>query len=575
MRENSFLRIFKFMKKLLIPYTFGLLVLSIFGLLLQVFISLIFKDMFDAIAIKEWSMLIYAVKQYGIYVILMFVIYPVFLYMAHYSAAITTGNIRKNVFSKVKVLPLSYIKGKHSGDLISRLTNDINEVEKAYSSYFIKFSSMILMGIGTLIFTFILEWRLGILSLIFGLTSLLVNINYAKVLKNMSAEVQESLSRLNERLTDVLESIHIIRSFNIASVILGKYNKANEEAYDISCSRVNKKAMVSTINNIIGIITFVGTVAVGAYLAIKGYISIGIIIAAVQLQNGVSSLAQGLGDFISELQGSLAAADRLFEILDEEEEPVSFDAVISEDIEDDSAIGFYDVSFEYGNKKVLDNLSFTVPKGKVYALAGPSGGGKSTIFKLLLNFYPSNEGNITINGKFISNQKIRDIRSNIAYVPQDAYLFSGTIMDNIKQGKEDATRDEIVNAAKMANAHDFIINMEDGYDTLVGEKGTKLSGGQRQRIAIARAILKDATILLLDEATSALDTESEKLVQEALNKLMIGRTTLIIAHRLSTIEDADNILVLKEGEIAEIGTHEELLELNGIYEGLYAQQFSN
>ncbi len=563
------------MGKSFIPYSFGLLVISIFGLLMQVFLSLIFKDMFDAITAKEWVTMINAIKKYGIYVIIIFATYPIFTYMAQCSAAVTTGNIRKNVFSKVNVLPLTFIKGRHSGELVSRLTNDINEVEKAYSNYFIDFSSRILMGIGTLIFTFILDWRLGGISIATGGLSLFVNIYYAKVLKNMSLKIQENLSKLNERLTDLLEGMHIIRSFNISNVILGKYNKNNTKVFEVSRDRVNQKAIVSAMNNIIGIISFGGIVGVGSYLAIKGEISVGVIIAVVQLQNGVSSLARGLGDFISELQGSLASADRLFEILDEEEEPESFQVIGDCGIEENSEISFNNVSFEYDDEKVLSELTFSVPKGKVYALAGPSGGGKSTIFKLLLNLYPPKEGNIGISGNSIANQPIRNIRKNIAYVPQDAYLFSGTIMDNIKHGREDATYEEVVNAAKMANAHDFIMNMEDKYDTFVGEKGTKLSGGQRQRIAIARAILKDAPLLLLDEATSSLDTESEKLVQEALNKLMSGRTTLVIAHRLSTIEDADEILILKDGKIAERGTHSELLELGGIYEGLYTQQFGN
>jgi len=574
-KNSSFLRIFKFMGKSLMPYILGLLVIAIFGLLIEVFFSLTFKGMFDAIAMKEWSTMLDSIKEYAIYLAFIFVTFPLFIYIAQYSATVTTGNIRKSVFNKLKVLPLSYIKGKHSGELVSRFTNDINEVEKAYASYFIDFSSRILTGIGTLIFTFVLEWRLGVISVIIGVLSLLVNIYYAKILKNMSIKVQESLSNLNERLTDLLEGIYLIKSFNISNVILDKYNKRNTEAYQLSKDRVNQKSIVSAMNNIIGIITFGGIVGVGSYLVIKGETSVGVIVAVVQLQNGVSSLARGLGDFISELQGSLAAADRLFEVLDEEEEPESFELTGDYEADKDFGISFNNVGFEYDREKVLRELTFNVPKGKVYALAGPSGGGKTTIFKLLLNLYPPKEGNIAIGGKPISNQNIKDIRKKIAYVPQDAYLFSGTIMDNIRHGKKNATFDELVNAAKMANAHDFIVNMEDGYDTLVGEKGSKLSGGQRQRIAIARAILKDAPILLLDEATSSLDTESEKLVQEALNKLMIGRTTLVIAHRLSTIEDADEILVLKEGNIAERGRHSELLELNGIYEGLYAQQFGN
>ena len=572
-KKSTFIRIFKIMKKTFIPYTIGLLFASASFLLIQIFLSKMFMGMFNAIADKDLTGMLNAIKSSGVYTLIIFILFPFFSYMIERSVAVTTGNIRTRVFSKVQSLPINYFKKRHSGDLISRLTNDILEIEKAYSNYFANFFATIVAGVGTLIYIFILEWRLGILTVAGGGLTLLVNIYYAKILKVISVEVQEKLSKLNERLTDLLEGMPIIKSFNIANIILNKYNEKNKEVYKASYNRANKMAVISGINSIIGIFSFGAVTALGSYLAIKGYMAVGVIVAVVQLQNGVRALTRTLGTFISEIQGSLAAGDRVFEVLDEEEEPDSYEIEKKYKIAKQGEVEFNNVTFSYDEETVLDKLTFSVPKGKVYALAGPSGGGKSTIFKLLLNFYPPSEGNISIKGKSIGEQKIKDIRKGISYVPQDAYLFAGTIIDNIRQGNQDATFDEVKMAAKKANAHDFIENMENGYDTFVGEKGAKLSGGQKQRIAIARAILKDAPILLLDEATSALDTESEKLVQQALNKLMVGRTTLVIAHRLSTIEDADEILVLKDGSIAERGSHKELLELEGIYKGLYDQQF--
>ncbi|WP_425447400.1 ABC transporter ATP-binding protein [Dethiothermospora halolimnae] len=572
-KKSTFIRIFKIMKKTFIPYTIGLLFASASFLLIQIFLSKMFMGMFNAIADKDLTGMLNAIKSSGVYTLIIFILFPFFSYMIERSVAVTTGNIRTRVFSKVQSLPINYFKKRHSGDLISRLTNDILEIEKAYSNYFANFFATIVAGVGTLIYIFILEWRLGILTVAGGGLTLLVNIYYAKILKVISVEVQEKLSKLNERLTDLLEGMPIIKSFNIANIILNKYNEKNKEVYKASYNRANKMAVISGINSIIGIFSFGAVTALGSYLAIKGYMAVGVIVAVVQLQNGVRALTRTLGTFISEIQGSLAAGDRVFEVLDEEEEPDSYEIEKKYKIAKQGEVEFNNVTFSYDEETVLDKLTFSVPKGKVYALAGPSGGGKSTIFKLLLNFYPPSEGNISIKGKSIGEQKIKDIRKGISYVPQDAYLFAGTIIDNIRQGNQDATFDEVKMAAKKANAHDFIENMENGYDTFVGEKGAKLSGGQKQRIAIARAILKDAPILLLDEATSALDTESEKLVQQALNKLMVGTTTLVIAHRLSTIEDADEILVLKDGSIAERGSHKELLELEGIYKGLYDQQF--
>ncbi len=547
-------------------YIFGIVMISVLEMIFQIILSTMFKDMFDALEAKKLIKMMNIVKENMIILVVLFAIMPIFVFITQYIATYTTGTIRKTVFNKLTRLPVSYYKSHHSGELTSKMTTDIIELEKAYTSHFIRFLSSIITGVGTTIFMFILEPRLGIIAVSGGLLTLLINYYFSKKLRNISDEVLVKLAKLNERLSNILAGIQVIRVFNLTRILLNKFDHGSEEVYNASKKKVNRQAVVDMLNALVGIISFVGITTYGAYLAIIGEISVGIIIAVVQLQNGISNLVSSLGSFISQIQTSLAASDRVFCILDEHEEPLMYHA--NEQKED--AIQFNHVSFNFGNQKIIDDLTFKIPKDKIYALVGPSGSGKSTIFKLLLQFYPVKDGEI----KIFEGQKIKEIRDLIGYVPQDAYLFSGSIADNIRYGRIGATMDDVVSAAKLANAHDFICSFEEGYDTQVLENGTKLSGGQRQRIAIARAILKNAPILLLDEATSSLDSESESLIQDALNKLMVGKTTLIIAHRLSTVKHADQILVLKDGKIVEQGNHDELLEFSdGLYANLYNQQF--
>lgn len=355
-----------------------------------------------------------------------------------------------------------------------------------------------------------------------------------------------------------------------------KFANINRQVYHDSLKKVKTTAILDSLNVLGKMLDTIGVVGVGSYFVFKGKVSIGTIIAIWQLKNPILNFFNRLSNLIAEIQIALAGAERIFEVMDESEEPKKYQHLEVKIIPNlDKAIIFENVDFGYlPNQWVLKNLSFEVKKGKKVALVGASGEGKSTIFKLLMGFYPPDKGTIIVDGLSLASTELSEIRKKIAYVPQNAYLFNGTIMENIRYGKVDATEEEIIRAAKIANAHDFITSFENGYHTLVGERGAQLSGGQRQRIAIARAVLKDAPILLLDEATSALDAESEYLVQEALDRLAEGRTTLIIAHRLSTIKNVDEILVIDGGYVKERGTHEELMAIEqGIYRTLYKQQY--
>jgi ABC-type multidrug transport system fused ATPase/permease subunit len=311
----------------------------------------------------------------------------------------------------------------------------------------------------------------------------------------------------------------------------------------------------------------------GGYLAFKGEISVGSVVAANVLVWQIFLPVEQFLAFLRQMRETIPAIERLFEILDQPAERVGERAF---EVQTEAApIEFKDVAFGYDDEnKILDDLSFQVPQGETVALVGTSGSGKSTVFKLLCGFYEPQEGRIRVCGNDLAHCSPADVRARVSFVAQDTYLFPTTIAENIGYGRPGATRDEIAAAAKVANAHDFIIEQPEGYDTQVGERGAKLSGGQRQRIALARAILKDAPILLLDEPTSALDTQSETLVQEALDRLMEGKSVLVVAHRLSTIRDADRVLVLDRGTIVESGAHEQLMQADTLYKRLYLRQAS-
>ncbi len=571
-KRSTFVRIFSFMNKGLKAYFISLIMLSLFGVTIQILIAMLFKDMFNAIAINDYKLMVTFVKNDMIIILSCFIIYPIFAFTINRTIAITTGNIRKIVYDKLSKLPLSYFKNHHSGDLVSRMTNDISETEKLYDQVFFQIIFSLVVAIGTLAYMIYLNWIMGLVTIIGAGITLLVNLYYAKILRLLSTGVQEKLAKLNESLTNLLDGVHVIRCFNLQSLIFKKYYHKNKDVYDTSIKRVHTQSTISSLNTLSGFISFGGLMCVGAYLAIKYNMPLGIIIASIQLQNGLRNFTNSLGTYVTGIQTALAAGDRVLEVLDQEEEPLSYDLETTT-MTTNSLIEMNQLSFKYDDEFILNNLSLRIPKGKMIAIVGPTGGGKTTLFKIILNFFKPTSGDYFINGKPICEQTIQEIRKLLAYVPQDAYLFTGTIASNILHGKKDASKEEMIQAAKIANCHEFIMELEHGYDTMVGEKGSQLSGGQRQRVAIARAVLKDAPILLLDEATSSLDTESEIQVQEALNHLMVGKTTLVIAHRLQTIQNADEILVLKNGMIVEQGTHADLLAINGVYKNLYEKQF--
>ena len=574
MKKSTFFKIFRFMKKTWPAYVITLALVSLGNAAIQLLMADLLKETFDTVTAMQLDKLLNVVKTLGFYFLVLCALSPFAWYILGVSIAKTTADMRTRVFTHIQRLPIRYFKEGHSGDLISRMTNDIVEAQGAYSRTVPGFVMQVVAGIGSTVYMIMLDWRLALFCIVTGLLLVLANIYYAEILRKLGQQVQQRLGILTERLSDLLAGINVVRSFNINKIILGKYYIGNDDVYDVSLKRVKVNAHQAAANAILGSVSILGLVSLGAYFSMRGEVTVGAVIGITQLQNGVRELFRALGTFITNLQGSLAAGDRIFELLESDIEPETYH-IEKKAVDEQSAISFKETKFAYEDgEMVLDGLNFSVKKGQVVAIVGPSGSGKSTILKLILGFYQSQGGDIQINGRSISGETLEELRQHMAYVPQDAFLYAGTVAENIKMVRENATEEEVIAAAKMANAHNFITEFENGYDTPVGERGTHLSGGQRQRIAIARAILKDAPILLLDEATSALDSESEHLVQEALEKLMVGRTTLVVAHRLSTVQHADKIVVVKEGKVVEEGTHEELLGRGGVYEKLYTQQFT-
>ena len=491
--------------------------------------------------------------------------------------AMTSARVR--VFRQLTELPVSKFDTEHSGDLVSRSTNDLDIIGKTYKLLIPTLIFGLVLGLVGIIGTFVLNWQMGIFALILGVATTYISTTLAEPLREKSTAIQESLGALTQRLNDLLQSLSTSKMFHIEETTHQLYAQANQQSADAAIAHANIQAKYDAINALISWLRSIGTLVLGLFLLRNGNVALGAIAAAIHLQSNASFMFTNLGNFVTQSQRSLAGSARVFELLSWQKETAQPKAIATNAIsQTDTVIEIKNLHFSYAsnddteteNRPILDSINLSVSKGQVAALVGPSGGGKSTLVKILMGLYPIDNGAVRINGKALSTYPLEDLRNLMAYVPQDAYLFDGTIEENIRYGRPDASADEVIAAAKAAHAHDFISEQHDGYETLVGERGAKLSGGQRQRIAIARALLKDAPILLLDEATSALDSESEALVQKALEVLMKGRTTIAIAHRLSTIEHADTIYVLQDGKVAEEGTHEALLEKEGVYSELRA-----
>lgn len=542
----------------------------------NLYIPWIIKEMIDQVLADKNSEML---NMIAFSIIAIFLVRGMFWYGQNYLMSYVGQrviiDIRAAVFSKLQRLSVSFYDKNKTGTIMSYVTNDVNALQSAMVENTIEMVTEGFILIGSVVAMIYLDWRLTLFTICTFPLVLWFMEFFGKKIRKTGGRIQECTADITSVLQESVASARVIKSFVREGYEIERFEVENKENF-----RANMKnaQLMATLTPVVELVAAIGVTMIlwyGGNNVINGTITAGSLIAFLTYAVNISNPIKRLTRVIGNIQKALAAAQRVFMILDMPEEVAEVEnAKLLPHV--DGKVEFQNVSFAYNEKgDVIKDLSFTVDPGEAIAIVGPSGAGKSTIANLLPRFYDVNAGDIKIDGYSVREVTLDSLREQVGIVPQETMLFNGTVYDNILYGRLDATKEEIEAAAKAANAHDFILQLNEGYATRLGDRGVNLSGGQRQRIAIARAILKNPRILILDEATSALDTESERVVQEALDRLMVGRTAFIIAHRLSTIKNADKILVLEKGSLVEAGTHDELLALGGLYAHLYKIQYRN
>ena len=570
-----YLRILSYIK----PYMHRLLfamVCTIMAAAGNLYIPWIIKDMIDEVlADKNGTMLNWIAAS----IIAIFIVRGLFWYGQNYLMSYVGQSviidIRAAVFKKLQRLSVSFYDKNKTGTIMSYVTNDVNALQSAMVENTIEMITEGFILIGSVVAMIYLDWRLTLFTVCTFPVVLWFMEFFGKKIRKTGGRIQECTADITSVLQESVASARVIKSFVREDYEVDRFDVENKANF-----RANMKnaQLMATLTPVVELVAAIGVTMIiwyGGNNVINGTITAGSLVAFLTYAVNISNPIKRLTRVIGNIQKALTAAQRVFMIIDMPEEIAeSRDAKQLPEVS--GKVEFQNVSFAYDDKgNVITDLSFSVKPGEVIAIVGPSGAGKSTIANLLPRFYDVNKGDIKIDGHSVREVTLDSLREQVGIVPQETMLFNGSVYNNILYGRLDATKEEIEAAAKAANAHDFIMQLTDGYETKLGDRGVNLSGGQRQRIAIARAILKNPRILILDEATSALDTESERVVQEALDRLMVGRTSFVIAHRLSTVKNADKILVLEKGNLVESGTHDELLALDGLYAHLYKIQYRN
>ena len=485
-------------------------------------------------------------------------------------------NIVDDLYVKIQSLDMEYFSTTKVGELMTKVLNDPANVNTFILEFF-EFLKYVFTAISYLVIAIRIDWKLTLGMFIVAPILMTTVKKYSKKLKKSGKERQEATGTLNSKLQETLSGIRVIRAFATEKQEIHNFKKISLELKKVVMKTVGYNAKSNSVSEALNYVMMAILLLFGGYRILRGRVfTTGDFLTIMSAIGSMYTPVRRSANIYNSLSTNIPSIGRIFEILDVVPEIADApDCVKFEEFRSD--ITFENVDFRYkdNDEKILKNINLVAKKGETVALVGNSGGGKSTLVNLIPRFFDVDAGMITIDGINVKDYKIKSLRKKIGIVPQETFLFGGTVLENIKYGNQKASVEEVIEAAKKANAHEFIEKLEQGYETEIGERGVKLSGGQKQRISIARAILENPQILILDEATSALDNESEQLVQDALEKLMKGKTTFVIAHRLSTIINSDKIVVIQQGEIKEVGSHEELLDRDGIYKSLYNKSFKN
>ena len=567
-------RLFQYIKPYRIEFSFGL-----FFLLLSTAASLIFPALMGNLVDSASDKLVNNINQIAIALLVLFALQAIFSYFRIVLFVNVTEKtlavIRQETYAHLIKLPMNFFSKRRVGELNSRIASDISLLQETFTTDLAEFLRQVLIITGGIVFLSLTSVKLTLFMLAIIPAMMLAAVFFGRYIKRFSKQVQEKVAESNTIIEETLQGISNVKAFTNEFFEIGRYTKKTNEVMQIAKKGGRYRGAFASFIIFCLFGSIVAVIWYGVLMINSNELSIGELFTFILYSVFIGASVGGMADIYAKLQKAIGATEHLMDILEEEKEEIhsTFSAYAVK-----GHIKFHNLSFAYPSRsdvQVLNNLNFEVQQGHNIALVGPSGAGKTTLASILFGFYKIEDGQISIDGKNIEEYDLHFLRKQIAIVPQDIILFGGSIKENIAYGKLDASEQEIEEAAKKANALNFINDFPEKMETLVGERGIQLSGGQRQRIAIARALLKNPSILILDEATSALDSESEKLVQEAMDVLMKGRTSIVIAHRLSTIKNADCILVLENGQIIEQGTHQELQKNEGLYKQLSDMQFNH